>query len=72
MKEIFSPCKQNKVQIIKRKDNIFTIEVYMWQVDCGYEYWSPIKQGVSLIDTEESAITIAIEQFRNNSGEFIS
>ncbi|WP_373419582.1 hypothetical protein [Bacillus sp. EAC] len=44
----------------------------MWQVDCGYEYWSPIKQGVSLIDTEESAITIAIEQFRNNSGEFIS
>jgi hypothetical protein len=72
IKEIFSPSKLYKVQIIKRKDNIFTTEVYMWQEDCGYEYWSPIKQGLSLFDTEESALTIAIEQLRNYSGEFIS
>lgn len=72
IKEIFSPSKLYKVQIIKRKDNIFTTEVYMWQEDCGYEYWSPINQGLSLVDTEESALTIALEQLRSYSGEFIS
>lgn len=47
VKEIFSPSKQYKVQIIKRENNIFTTEVYMWREDCGYECWSPIKQGLS-------------------------
>jgi hypothetical protein len=72
VKEIFSPSKQYKVQIINRKDNIFSTEVYMWQDDCGIEFWSPITRGLSLIDTEERAITIAIEELRNYSGEFIS
>ncbi|MGG2134560.1 hypothetical protein AB1284_25090 [Bacillus sp. S2(2024)] len=72
VKEIFSPSKKYKVQIIKRKDIFFTTEVYMWQEDCGYEFWSPITGGLSLIDTEERAIPIAIEELRNYSGEFIS
>lgn len=72
VKEIFSPSKQYKVQIIKRNDNFFTTEVFMCQEDCGYEFWSPITRGLSLIDTEESAESIAIEELRNYSGEFIS
>lgn len=44
----------------------------MWQEDCGYEFWSPIKIGLSLIETEEVAVTLAIEQLRQYSGEIIT
>jgi hypothetical protein len=43
----------------------------MWQEEYGYEYWSPIKQGISLIDTGENAIKIGIEQLKDYSGEII-
>lgn len=72
LKEILSPSIQYKVQIIKRKDGLFTTEVYMWQEDCGYEYWSPIKKGLSLIETEEGAVTLAIDHLREYSGEIIT
>ncbi|MFJ6265730.1 hypothetical protein [Lysinibacillus xylanilyticus] len=72
LKEMLSPSNQYKVQIIKRKDGLFTTEVYMWQEDCGYEYWSPIKKGLSLIETEESAVTLAIDHLREYSGEIIT
>ncbi|MFJ5563098.1 hypothetical protein [Lysinibacillus xylanilyticus] len=72
LKEMLSPSNQYKVQIIKRKDGIFTTEVYMWQEDCGYAYWSPIKKGLSLIETEESAVTLAIDHLREYSGEIIT
>ncbi len=69
IKEIWSPSNQYKVQIIKRKDGLFTIVVYMWKANCGYEYWNPLKKGLSLIETEESAVTLAIEYLREYSGE---
>ncbi|WP_025148446.1 hypothetical protein [Bacillus sp. H1a] len=62
--ECFSPSKLYKVQIIKRKDGLYTTEVYRWMEDCGYEFWSSINQGFSLIDSEDHAQKIAIEQLR--------
>ncbi|KFN14316.1 hypothetical protein CN568_07300 [Bacillus pseudomycoides] len=38
--EFFSPSKKYKVQIIKRKDDLYTTEVYRWMEDCGYEFRS--------------------------------
>ncbi|KAA0748403.1 MULTISPECIES: hypothetical protein [Bacillus] len=72
VREYFSPSKQYKVQIIKRKDNLYTTEVYRWMEDCGYEFWSSIDQGFSLIDSEEHAEKIAIEQLKGCSGENIT
>ncbi|KOS64164.1 hypothetical protein FJQ98_13020 [Lysinibacillus agricola] len=72
LKEMLSPSNQYKVQIIKRKDGLYTTEVYMWQEDSGYEYWSPIKKGLTLIETEESAVILAIEHLREYSGEIIN
>ncbi|MRB75060.1 hypothetical protein GH844_07785 [Bacillus thuringiensis] len=69
VKEYFSPSKQYKVQIIKRKDGLYTTEVYRWMEDCGYEFWSSINQGFSLIDSEDHAQKIAIEQLRVYSKE---
>ncbi|ANV74269.1 hypothetical protein PDQ36_28865 [Bacillus cereus] len=64
IKELYSPSKQYKVEIIKRKDGLYTTEVYRWMEDCGYEFWSSINQGFSLIDSEDHARKIAIEQLR--------
>ncbi|WP_144501206.1 hypothetical protein [Bacillus nitratireducens] len=64
VREYFSSSKQYKVQIIKRKDGLYTTEVYRWMEDCGYEFWSSINQGFSLIDSEDHARKIAIEQLR--------
>lgn len=72
LKEMLSPSNQYKVQIIKRKDGLFTTELYRWQDDCGYEYWSPIKNGLSLFETEEGALRLAIEHLRDYSGEIIN
>lgn len=69
VREYFSPSKQYKAQIIKRKDGLYTTEVYRWMEDCGYEFWSSINQGFSLIDSEDHAQKIAIEQLRVYSKE---
>ncbi|MEM5633796.1 hypothetical protein AAHB55_12230 [Bacillus cereus] len=69
VKEYFSPSKQYKAQIIKRKDGLYTTEVYRWMEDCGYEFWSAMSRGVTLIDNEKHAHGIAIEQLRAYSGE---
>lgn len=58
---VFSPSKNYKVQIIKRKDGLYTTEAYRWMEDCGYEFWSYISQGLTLVDSEEHARKIAIE-----------
>ncbi|MDY0850437.1 hypothetical protein SPE26_00195 [Bacillus thuringiensis] len=68
VREYFSPNKLYKVEIIKRKDGLYTTEVYRWMEDCGYEFWSSINQGFSLIDSEEHARKIAIEQLKGCSG----
>jgi hypothetical protein len=68
-KEIKSSNKRYKVQIIKRENGFFTTEVYKREEKCGFEYWSQIKQGLSLIDTKENAEKIAAQQLKNISGE---
>ncbi|EEK83356.1 hypothetical protein bthur0007_63870 [Bacillus thuringiensis serovar monterrey BGSC 4AJ1] len=35
--------------------------------DCGYEFWSYISQGLTLIDSEEHARKIAMEQLKECS-----
>ncbi|OJE00557.1 hypothetical protein A9485_23640 [Bacillus cereus] len=72
LKEYFSPSKRYKVEIIKRKDGLYTTEVYRWMEDCGYGFWSSINQGFSLIDSEDHARKIAIEQLKGCSGENIN
>lgn len=69
VREYFSLNKLYKVEIIKRKDGLYTTEVYRWMEDCGYEFWSSINQGFSLIDSEEHAEKIAIEQLKVYSEE---
>ncbi|MGF9770267.1 hypothetical protein [Bacillus albus] len=69
VRKLYSPSKQYKVEIIKRKDGLYTTEVYRWMEDCGYEFWSSINQGFSLIDSEDHARKIAIEQLRMYSKE---
>ncbi|EJQ19507.1 hypothetical protein RE433_18140 [Bacillus cereus] len=72
VRELYSPSKQYKVEIIKRKDGLYTTEVYRWMEDCGCEFWSSINQGFSLIDSEDHARKIAIEQLKGCSGENIN
>ncbi|PEL01320.1 hypothetical protein CN606_17650 [Bacillus toyonensis] len=69
IKEIVSTSKRYKVQVIKRNDGFYTTEVFALFEDYGYEYWAPIKQGLSLIDTENHAISIAMEHLKVYSGE---
>ncbi|MGX5469141.1 hypothetical protein ACWKT2_23810 [Bacillus toyonensis] len=69
IKGIVSTSKRYKVQVIKRNDGFYTTEVFAWFEDYGYEYWAPIKQGLSLIDTEKHAISIAIEHLKVYSSE---
>lgn len=69
IQEFFSPSKNYKVQIIKRKDGLYTTEAYRWMEDCGYEFWSYISQGLTLIDSEEHAKKIAMEQLIECSRE---
>ncbi|HDR7890790.1 TPA: hypothetical protein QCY29_003140 [Bacillus toyonensis] len=69
IQEFFSPSKNYKVQIIKRKDGLYTTEAYRWMEDCGYEFWNYISQGLTLIDSEEHAQKIAMEQLIECSRE---
>lgn len=73
--KILSPSKKYKVEIMKRHDGLYTTEVFAWlewDDEYAYEYWSPINQGLSLIDTEKRAIEIGIEQLKEYSGELIN
>ncbi|WP_161520502.1 hypothetical protein [Bacillus cereus] len=72
VREYFSPSKLYKVEIIKRKDGLYTIKVYRWMEDCGYEFWSSMSQGVSLIDSKEHAQKMALEQLKMYSGEIFN
>ncbi|MHA4218128.1 hypothetical protein [Bacillus cereus] len=72
VRELYSPSKRYKVEIIKRKDGLYTTEVYRWMEDCGYEFWSSINQGFTLIDSEEHVEKIAIEQLKGCSREEIN
>ena len=72
VKVFLSPSERFKVEIVKRSDGLFTVIVsrwFEWDDEYAYEYWSPIQNGLSLIDTEENAIAIGIEQLQAYSGE---
>ncbi|KOA20034.1 hypothetical protein CLHOM_15990 [Clostridium homopropionicum DSM 5847] len=67
IKEIFSPSRKYKAEVIKREDGLFHVDVCKW--DEEWETWLQVSRGFSLTDTEENAIKIAIEKLRNSSGE---
>ena len=62
IQEFFSSSKNYKVQIIRRKDGIYTTEAYRWMEDCRYEFWSYISQRMTLIDSEDHVRKLAMEQ----------
>jgi hypothetical protein len=69
VKKIISPSKHYKAEIIKRNDELFHIEIYVWEEE--WECWSRTTRNLSLIDTKEHAINIAIEELHNRTGENI-
>lgn len=69
VREAFSPSKNYKVEITKRNDGKFEINVYFW--DDEWETWISKTSMLSLTDSEERALLIAIEELRNISGENI-
>lgn len=70
VKEIISKDKLYKVEIVKRADGLFSIETFRWEDEWG-ECWSRTTRGLLLIDTFEHAMEIAVEEFRNITGEDI-
>ena len=71
IKEITSKNKQYKAEIIKRTDGLFSIEIFRWYEDEWFEYWTPVRDNISIIDTSKHAIEIALEILRNLTGEDI-
>lgn len=71
IKEITSQSKQYKAEIIKRNDGLFSVEISRWYEDEWFEYWTPIRDNISIIDTSKHAIEIALEKLRNLTGEDI-
>ncbi|WP_423408526.1 hypothetical protein AABM38_23395 [Heyndrickxia sp. MSNUG] len=76
IKIILTPSKRYKAEIIQRRDHLFEYFLYEWTreyaPDYGYVsdgYWSPITTNISLSDTEDRAVQIAIEELRLYSGE---
>lgn len=70
VKEIISPNKLYKAEIIKRADGLLKVEIFRWE-DEWDECWSRTTRGLSLIDTMEHAIEIALEELDNLTGEDI-
>jgi threonyl-tRNA synthetase len=68
IKEIFSN-KKYKAEIIKRKDNLYQVYTYLW--DAEWETWLQVTEGLSITDTEQSAINSAVEHLCNYAGENI-
>ncbi|MBD7913142.1 hypothetical protein H9661_17465 [Clostridium sp. Sa3CVN1] len=71
VEEIISKKKEYKVEIIKRTDGLFSIEILRWFEDEWDERWIPIKNDISIVDTKKHAIEIALEKLRNITGEDI-
>lgn len=46
---------------------VYQAEIYKW--DDEWEFWQHISRGLSLIDSEESTVKVAVEKLRNYSGE---
>jgi hypothetical protein len=66
VKEFFSADKNYKAEILRGKDGLFQVYTYIW--DAEWETWLQNNRGVSLADTEQSAIIAAIEYLRNLTG----
>lgn len=69
VKEIFSPSKLYKAEIIKREDGLFHTDVFGW--DDEWECWLQVSRDFSLTDTQYNGEKVAIEKLRNCSGENI-
>ncbi|WP_429675568.1 hypothetical protein [Bacillus pseudomycoides] len=57
---------------MKRQDGLYTTEVYRWMEDCGYEFWSFVSQGFSLIDSEGLTREQAVKKLKGCSTESIN
>ena len=78
MKEIFTPSREYKANIILRNDGNYQIKIYKWthEIVPGVgevcePFWSEVRHELRLTDTEDSAQNIAHEELRNVSGENI-
>lgn len=70
VREIISPSKQCKAEIIRRNDGMFHVEIFTWENE--WECWSRVTRNLSLTDTKERAVEIAIEELRNRAGEDVT
>lgn len=78
VKELFTPSKEYKAEIIKRNDGLFEYRVYHWTreevPEYGYTsewYWDPITTTLSLTDTKANAVKLALQELHQHSGEEI-
>ena len=76
IKVILTPSKRYKAEIVQRNDSLFEYFIYEWTREVVPEYgyvsewhWSPITTNISLSDSEDRAVQIAIEELRLYSGE---
>lgn len=76
VKDILTPSKKYKAEIIQRNDRLFEYFLYEWTreyvPEYGYVsewYWSPITTHISLSDSEDRAVQIASGELRLYSGE---
>jgi hypothetical protein len=69
IKEILSPSKLYKAEIMKRDDNLLQVDVYMW--DEEWETWLQVSRDFSQTNSIKISIEIAVEKLRNCSGENI-
>jgi len=76
VKEMMTPSKEYKAEIMKRSDGLFQYCIYTWTreevPEYGYMsewYWEPLTRTLSLIDTEDHAIKLALEDLYLHSGE---
>lgn len=64
---IITSSKQYKAEIIRRTDGLFHIEIFVWEKE--WECWSRYTRSLSLTDSKERAMEIAIEELQNRTGE---
>lgn len=75
IKEILTPSKRYKAEIVQREDGSFEVVLYQWFEDYVEPYgliadgWESASRMKILVDSEYNAMKIAIQELRNLSGE---
>ncbi|QNO15857.1 hypothetical protein HYG86_14315 [Alkalicella caledoniensis] len=63
IKEIYSLNKDYMAEVVKRKDGLYQVYVFVW--DDEWDTWLQVTEGLSLTDNLQSAIGFAVEQLKN-------